>query len=77
VQLIEGNPAVTHPLKGFVAEAGFSYGRLLNKSQLRLLRPLPGALAKYRALGFGIEPDSPNPSYCFLEISRWHQSEQE
>jgi hypothetical protein len=80
VQLIEGNPAPTHPLKGFVAEcvteAAFSDGRLLNKSQPRLLRPLPGALEKYRAIGFGIEPDSPDPSYCFLEISRWHRSEQ-
>jgi hypothetical protein len=72
VQLLEGNPAEAHPLKGLVAEcvgeAGISYARLLAKAQLRLLRPLPGALPTYRRLGFKVEPGSTAPPYCFLEI---------
>ncbi len=72
MQLLEGNPAETHPLKGFVAEsaveAGISYARLLEKVELRLLRPLPGALPTYRRLGFKVEPESAKPPYCFLEI---------
>ena len=72
VRLLEGNPAETHPLKGYVAEciveAGISYGRLLGKTQLRLMQPLPGALPTYRRLHFRVEPDETKPSYCFLEI---------
>jgi hypothetical protein len=72
LQLLEGNPAESHPLKGFVAEcaveAGISYGRLLEKAEIRLLRPLPAALLTYRRLGFKVEPESPEPPYCFLEI---------
>jgi hypothetical protein len=72
VRLIEGNPAETHPLKGFVAEcvaeAGISYGRLLGKATLKISRPLPGALPAYRRLGFRVEPESEEPPYCFLEI---------
>lgn len=72
VQLLEGNPAESHPLKGYVAEcvveAGISYGRLLGKRELRLLRPLPGALPAYRRLGFKVEPERPEPPYCFLEL---------
>jgi hypothetical protein len=72
IQLLEGNPAETHPLKGSVAEcaveAGISYARLLEKAQLRLLRPLPGALPTYRRLGFKLEPESLKAPYCYLEI---------
>lgn len=71
MQLFEGNPADMHPLKGFVAEcaleAGISYARLLGKTELRLLRPLPGALPTYRRLGFKVERESADPPYCFLE----------
>jgi hypothetical protein len=72
MQLLEGNPAEMHPLKGFVAEcaveAGINYARLLQKRQLRLIQPLPGALPTYRRLGFKVEPESAEPPYCFLEI---------
>jgi hypothetical protein len=72
VRLLEGSPAQTHPLKGYVAgcvaEAGISYARLLGKAQLRFLWPLPGALPTYRRLGFTVVADDPEPSYCFLEI---------
>jgi hypothetical protein len=72
IQLLEGNPAEAHPLKGLVAEcvieAGISYARLLGKGQLRLIQPLPGALPTYRRLKFKVEPESAAPPYCFLEI---------
>jgi len=72
MQLLEGNPATTHPLKGFVAEctieAAISYARLLDKRELRLIRPLSGALQTYRRLGFKVEVESVEPPYCFLEL---------
>ena len=72
IQLLEGNPAEAHPLKGLVAEcvveAGISYARLLGKAQLRLIRPLPAALPAYRRLNFRVEPECAEPPYCFLEI---------
>jgi hypothetical protein len=72
VQLLEGNPAEVHPLKGFVAEcvveAGTSYARLLGKAELRLLRPLPGAVPTYLRLGFKVEFAGPDTPYCALEI---------
>ncbi len=72
MQLLEANPAGRHPLKGFVAqcavEAGMSYATLLGKTELRLIRPLPGALPTYRRLGFRVEPESEEPPYCFVEI---------
>ncbi len=72
IQLLEGSPAEVHPLKGYVAEcvaeAGISYARLLEKAQLRLIQPLPGALPTYRRLQFKVESDSATPPYCFLEI---------
>jgi len=72
IQLLEGNPAEAHPLKGYVAEcvveAGISYARLLGKAQLRLIQPLPGALPTYRRLNFKVELETAKPPYCFLEI---------
>jgi len=72
LQLLEGNPAAQHPLKGYVAEcaveAAISYARLLEKKALRLIKPLPGALPIYRRLGFRVEPDSLAPTYCFMEL---------
>lgn len=72
VQLLEGNMAETHPLKGFVAEcvveAGISYARLLGKAELRLLRPLPGAVPTYRRLGFKVVSERAEPAYCCCEI---------
>ena len=72
LHLLEGNPSSGHPLKGYVAEclieAGASYGRVLGKTQLRLLHPLPGALPIYRRLDFTIAEAGARIPYCFKEL---------
>ena len=72
VQLLEGSPNTGHPLRGRIAEcvtvAAASYARLLGKAQIRLIRPLPGALPIYRRLGFEIAPEGAKPPYCYLEL---------
>ena len=73
IRLLEGNPAPAHPLKGKVAicalEAADRFARVLQKRQLRLIDPLPGALPTYQRLGFTVAPGNPRPPYCFVELT--------
>jgi len=72
VNLLEGSPVSDHPLKGAirfcVVEAAIAYAELLECRELRLMRPLPGAVPLYVDMGFSLAPPLDRPPYCFLRI---------
>lgn len=73
VNLLEGSPVLNHPLKGgiryCVIEAALAYAELLECHELRLTRPLPGARALYRDMGFSLAPPEDESPYCFMRIA--------
>jgi hypothetical protein len=71
VDIMEGAP-FPHPLRGSIAllviTYAITYGRLLGASRIRLVEPLPGAIAIYRDLGFEVVYKGKRPVYCERSI---------
>ncbi len=72
VNLLEGSPVSDYPLKGAirfcVVETAIAYAEQLECQELRLIRPLVGALPLYLDMGFSLAPPADRPPYCFLRI---------
>jgi hypothetical protein len=72
VDLLEGHPNPSHPLKGQVARsivaAAFRYAEAIDAAELRLTRPLPAVVPLYRAMGFDLVESDDGDQYCALGI---------
>lgn len=72
VQILEGNPAENHPLKGDVLtsilECAVLYGRQLGCPVLRVLDPMPELVSTYEALGFLSTLIGQKVAYCEQRI---------
>lgn len=72
VLLLEGCPNPGHPLRGLVLQglliAAEEYARALAKREVRVIKPLPGVLPLYQALGYAIAPEGSRPPYCYVKL---------
>lgn len=72
VQILEGNPAGNHPLKGYVLtsilECAVFYGRQLGCPVLRVSDPMPELVSTYEDLGFVSTLKGKKVAYCEQQI---------
>lgn len=70
VDLLEGHPNRSHPLKGQVARsavaAAFRYAEAIGAAELRLTQPLPAVVPLYTAMGFDLVESVEGGQYCAL-----------
>ncbi|TAY98599.1 hypothetical protein [Rhizobium leguminosarum] len=70
IEMIEGNPDVRHPFKGYVLDTvelvALIYAQLNAVSELRLIDPVQGAMTHY--LNRGYQMASGSPRYCWKKV---------
>lgn len=73
IDLLEGSPVDTHPLKGLVrfcvVEAAEAYGTILGCEELYLRQPVDGALPLYFDMGFSLATNQANRVVCAKELN--------
>jgi hypothetical protein len=72
IYLLQGHPLANHALKGallgVILDIAEAYGTALNCRELRLVKPLGGALPLYQKAGFRLEKPKSVAPYCVRSI---------